>query len=237
MWNRDAFIAVDTTVPFAVDVGWNVRPSPEKYGVVNCLLAVLSVFCSMGGKCFDLDGSALDRLHLDPTQRKAWTRDRSKSNVIGDRGVFPHALVELPQSLFEVYFNRYLFVPTKTGLSDYLSSAAVIVSAADRHGSQEAPSARSWRVGKLSRCSDMEATLVVDAWPWEVPRRYRRGFRGFKYLDCPRKHFLSAAPLTKAEARFVSNNGFRSAVVRGADDWEPVVRRIVRSFVESGRRT
>jgi len=235
MFTDEALIALDTDLPFRLNIDWSVRPSPEKYGVVNCLLAVVSVLRDLGGTCFTPDCTPLELLALDPTQRKVWERDRSACNIIGYGQVLPHVLIELQPLVLEVYFNRFLQVSSRTGLSEYYPSAACIVCCAGAARSPGPRSAGEWRRSELARFPDMGSTLIVDAWPWEVPRRYRRSFRGFKYLECDHKHFFSWTSLTKSESQFVANNGFRAEVVPGPDDCYQVTSLALKPFIAAQR--
>jgi hypothetical protein len=73
MWSRADFDTLTTQVPFPVFVDWDTRPSAQKYGHVNSLLAVISSFHAQGAEFRDSTGKLIDVLNIRPVSENLRT--------------------------------------------------------------------------------------------------------------------------------------------------------------------
>lgn len=212
MWDRSSFEALSKTVPVGINVKWDKAPSPEKYGAVNSLLALLSFFTENSGEFLYPNGKACSFLTIEPMRRKLCDVRKRNLTIVGHFTASPLLLVAINQLLFEIYFNYHLFVATETTYRQYFPSASVILRCRNFLQSTLTPSPGSWGSDIIQMTFDWDGTFILESSSNGIPTRLRKNFRGFKLIPSVFKYFITQQKFPQSEMKFLRNNGFRKVI-------------------------
>lgn len=114
MWTRADFDTLKGKAPFSVLVDWETRPSAQKYGHVNSLLAVICTFHVQGAAFTDSDGRAIDTLEISSVKRKLTDKHKKNFALVGQATAIPLLTSILDHLVVDVYFNHHFMAETET---------------------------------------------------------------------------------------------------------------------------
>jgi hypothetical protein len=233
MWNRSSLEALSKNIPVGIDIKWDISPSIEKYGAVNSLLALLSFFVENSGKFLYPNGKACSLLTIKPMRRKLCDVKKINFTIVGHPTASPLLLVVISQLLFEIYFNYYLFVETKTTCRQYFPSASVIVRCRNFLQSMYTRSPGSWGSDIIQMTFDWKGTFILESSSSAIPKRLRKNFRGFKFIPSVFKYFITHQKLPPPEMKFIKNNGFEIITTASIKSGVAQIQTFAQIFLEA----
>jgi hypothetical protein len=112
MWTRADFDTLKGKLPFSVLVDWETRPSAQKYGHVNSLLAVVCTFHAQGAAFTDSDGKAIETLEISSVKRKLTDKHKKNFALVGHATSIPMLTSSVDHLDVDVYFNYHFMAET-----------------------------------------------------------------------------------------------------------------------------
>jgi hypothetical protein len=213
MWRSSSFNDLVSKIPATVAVEWDRRPSAQKYGHTNALLAVVASLIQLGGVLTDHEGAGVTSLCIAPIKRRLTDKQKRVFSIVGHETARPLVRITLEALTYEVYFNHHLFVQTETTYRQYFPSASVVLRCEDHLQRMYSVSPGSWGSDVIQLTTDWPGTVIVEASLRLPSGPTRRNFRGFKLLETPYKYLMTASAPTKSESIFLRNNGFEDIIV------------------------
>ncbi len=237
MWSREQFDLLLKIVPFTISVDWDVKPSIQKYGHVNTLLAVTRALHARGAAFTDATGRPISSLRITPLKRKLTDAKKRHFSIVGHSTGSPLLVAVLSPLRVEIYFNQHFFIETETTYRQYFPSASVILRPRNFLRTSLVPSPGSWGPDITSLTFDWEGTFILEAVASTLTGRVRDNFRGYKLVPTKDKYFLAPKRPTARERQLLRNNGFTSLILGAGVGplWKPLSQYIDRQVARLER--
>lgn len=234
MWDRAAFEALTSELPFHIAVDWDMRASALKYGHVNSLLMVLRALRAQGGTFADAAGDHVSGLEISPLKRKLTDQHRDHFSIVGHTTSSPILTAQVGRLHLDIYFNQHFYVLTETTVRQYFPSASVIVRASNFLKGALVPSPGSWGSDIIWLTHDWLGTFILEAMEGRLTGWVRRNFPGYKRVAARRRLVLSRHRPSLRERTLLGNNGFTSVIVSNSvEGFYPVLLRNLKSFIRT----
>jgi hypothetical protein len=236
MWTRADFDTLKGKVPFSVLVDWETRPSAQKYGHVNSLLAVICTFHVQGAAFTDSDGKAIDALEISSVKRKLTDKHKKNFALVGHATAIPLLTFILDHLIVDVYFNHHFMTETETTYRQYFPSASVILRPRNFLKGNLIRSPGSWGSDIIWMTHDWTGTFILETVELGLTGRARRNFRGYKLVPVQDKLLISRRRPSGIDRKLLSNNGFTNLIVgNNLDACLPALSREVVRYIRDQR--
>lgn len=208
MDRKDTFdcIASSLSNKVNVQVDWAKQPSRWKLYDANVALLVIEILLQKS-TMVGPPGTDKPTLLLKNFARKLFEGKDRKLNLVGKKPAI--ASFTIDQSHYDLHFNDRLWKSLRTGFTDYCPCATLAVVNTDRTWYALDSSPFSWGADIQDYYANFDATLIIETrLDGYLSKRLKRHFKGFKYIECPYKYFLSFYQMYAADKRLAQNNGF-----------------------------
>jgi hypothetical protein len=213
MWNKEIFEYLTTKIDLGIKIDWNKKPSSEKYGNVISLLTLISILTERSALFLGSNGKKIDSIHIKQIYRKLTDTKKQHFTIVGHDTNQPIVFAQDGKLLFEIFFNNHLLVETETTYRQYYPSASTIVRCRNLLTTSCVPSPGSWGSDIIGMTFDWPGTFIFESSEFEIPKKYRKNFKGFKYIPSKYKYLLTSRVLPKNELKFLKNNGFENPII------------------------
>jgi hypothetical protein len=129
--------------------------------------------------------------------------------MVGFEGSRPILVFNKRGLNYGLYFDKRIFIATKTGTRDYLPSASIIITnlSLSRPSFSRVPF--SWGSDIVPVNFHEGLLFILETASGRMPSYSRKYFPGFKYLKTKYKFLVSYKKIPQVEKRIIAANGFR----------------------------
>jgi len=194
-------------------IDFNSILTPYKIYTVNILLALLAIINPDSVTFYDECGHKVEELRVKFVNREFFTRINGVVvwKMLGFEGSKPILIFSKKGLNYGLYFNKRIFVDTKTGIRDYLPSASIILRNWSISNTTTSRAPFSWGSDIVFIDFHEKLLFILETMLTQIPKFLRKHFQGFKYLKTKYKYIISPTTISQEEKRFIENNGFKLA--------------------------
>lgn len=206
----DVLLAYDNEKMSRPLIDFNPTLSSFKVYTANVLISLLSVIEPTGVAYYDECGKEAKELRVKFTRREFFTRINGAVvwKMIGFEGSKPILVFNKRSLNYGLYFDKRIFIGTRTGTRDYLPGASIIIRNLSLSSPRFSRVPFSWGSDIVPIDFHERLLFILETAPGRISGYSRKYLPGFKYLRTKNKFLVSYKKIPASEKRTILANGF-----------------------------